>query len=162
MDFASLVKGAGAARGDGATCVQAFLVGSGGGRRKAAIDIEKRQIRVLASSAMLDRHGEILEPSAFRGSIEAYLKNPVVLASHHHRLPDGRSPVVGYCRRVWIDKSGLWAVIEFARTELGQEYWTLYRDEAMRAVSVGFHAIKVEPQFRDGRRVNVIVEAELL
>jgi len=127
-----------------------------------SIDRDNRQIRVLASSAALDRHGERILPEAFKASLPVFMQNPVCLAAHAHRLGDGASPVVGRVVKIWIDKAGLWAVIQFAETELGEQYWQLYRDGFMRSVSVGFIPRASEDRDENGRRVTVYTEVELL
>jgi HK97 family phage prohead protease len=128
-----------------------------------AIDVERREIRVLASSPTLDRHGEVILPSAFKETIGRFMSNPCVLACHQHRLPDGEPPVIGSVVKLWIDKAGLWAVIRFAETELGESYWVLYRDGHMRAVSVGFIALEWEDKRDgDGTYIRTYTKVELL
>lgn len=133
--------------------------------KSASIDAERRQVRVLASNDTLDRDGERILPSAFTESLKTYRQNPVILAGHQHRTDSGASPVVGRSVRVWVDKRGLWAVIEFASTSLGEEYWQLYRDGFMRAVSVGFMVKDFDERSEivDGqtRRIRVVTKAEL-
>lgn len=133
---------------------QAFVVKS--------INQEKRQITAIASTESLDRDGEIILPSAFKNSLPAYMKNPVILACHHHRLQDGKSPVVGKAVRAWIEKKSLFVIIEFAETELAKEYWHLYSNKYQRALSVGFRPKQWEDELRGGQRVRVYKEVELL
>jgi HK97 family phage prohead protease len=109
-----------------------------GAFRVKSIDVQKRQIRVLASSADLDRDKERILPTAFKERLSIYQSNPVVIAAHSHRLSDGKPSVIGRAVSVWVDKESLWAVIEFAQTELAEQYWQLYRDGYMKAVSIGF------------------------
>lgn len=127
------------------------------------IDIEKRSIRVLASDGSLDRDGDRILPSAFKKHLAAYKKNPVVLACHRHVFEDGTPPVVGRCSSIWIDKAGLWATIKFGSSELAEQYWRLYADGSMTAVSVGFGVLKSEQRYDNeaGQTVNVITDAEL-
>jgi len=126
------------------------------------IDQKARQIRVLASSTALDRYNERIVPEAFRDSISAFMMNPCVLAAHAHRLDDGQPPVVGSVVKIWIDAKGLWAIIQFAETELAETYWQLYSHSHMRAVSVGFLPLKYEDGEEEGRRVRIYTEVELL
>ena len=127
-----------------------------------SIDQEKRQIRVLASSSALDRHGERILPEAFANSIGVFMQNPCVLAAHSHRLDTGEPPVIGRVVRLWIDSKGLWAVIEFAETELAEQYWQLYSRGFMKAVSVGFIPKKGEWASEENVRLYVHTEVELL
>jgi len=138
VDLKSLVQGR----------TQLWAVGGGqtdGGREGLdlpafavrTINQETRQIRVLASSAALDRYNERILPSAFKNSISAFMMNPCVLAAHAHRLDDGQPPVVG-------------------------SYWQLYSQGYMRAVSVGFLVVSYEDKEEDGRHVRVYTEVTLL
>jgi HK97 family phage prohead protease len=126
-----------------------------------SIDLKKRQIRVLASSADLDADSERILPQGIK--LERFLANPVILAAHKHRLDDGRPPVIGKAAKVWVDKVGLWVIIEFAKTALAEEYWQLYRDGYMKAVSIGFIDIRGHNVIEsDGRHVRIWDETELL
>ena len=127
-----------------------------------SVDAAKRQVRVLASTADRDRDGEIIRPDAFRKHLATFMANPVILAGHQHRSADGRPTVVGKAVKAWIDGQGLWLIIEFAKTALGEEYWVLYRDGIMKAVSVGFIPIQSHEEVIEGKRVRVYDEAELL
>jgi HK97 family phage prohead protease len=127
-----------------------------------SIDQEKRQIRVLASSSALDRHGERILPEAFQNSIAVFMQNPCVLAAHSHRLDSGEPPVIGRVVKLWIDRQGLWAIIEFAETELAERYWQLYSRGFMKAVSVGFIPKKGEWQQEENVRLYIHTEVELL
>lgn len=128
-----------------------------------AIDQGKRQITALASAATLDRHDEVVLPEAFRELLPVYLKNPVVLTSHQHRLQTGHSSVIGTVVKAWIDSQGLWVVIEFAEgTELAEEYWQLYSQKIQRALSIGFIPIESQYEQRDGKNVLVHTKIELL
>ena len=146
--------GQGYANGRGFTEVPALFLKS--------IDQEKRQIRVLASSSALDRHGERILPEAFANSLTVFMQNPVCLAAHSHRLDTGEPPVIGRVVKMWIDSKGLWAVIEFAKTELAEEYWQLYSRGFMKAVSVGFIPKRGEWVSEEGVRLYIHQEVELL
>lgn len=127
-----------------------------------SIDREKRRVRALASTGDLDRDGEVILPTAFEKTLEKYLENPVILAGHKHRLEDGRSPVVGKTVNAWIDKQGLWIIVEFAPTPLGLEYWELYGNGYQRAFSIGFRGIQWSDQKRDGKQIRIWQEVELM
>ena len=152
VDLVSLVKGTpgNKAGGPAAKQWQGLFVKS--------VDQERRQITAVASTGEQDRDGEIILPSAFKKCLPGYMKNPVILAGHQHKLADGRSPVVGRTVKAWIDTKGFYVVIEFAKTDLAQEYWELYRDKFQRALSVGFKATKWERELIDGKTVPVCRE----
>jgi len=105
-----------------------------------AIDIENRELEAIASTADVDRDKEIILPSAFAASIGSFKANPVILATHQHRLDNGSSPVIGSAIPESIDISDKFVSfrMKFASTPLGEEYWVLYRDKHMRAFSIGF------------------------
>ena len=70
-----------------------------------SIDEAKRQIRVLASSAALDRHGERILPEAFAGSIATFMKNPICLAAHARSTQwDATKAVEEY--QAWLAEMG--------------------------------------------------------
>lgn len=125
------------------------------------VDVEKRQIRVLASSPDLDRDNERVLPQAFKNRLSIYQANPVILAAHQHRIDDGSPPVVGKAASIWIDNTGLWCIIEFAKTPLAEEYWLLYSGGFMRAVSIGFAPLAWNDTNENGKGVRVFTEVEL-
>ncbi len=129
--------------------------------RIKSIDADKRQITAIASTETLDRDNEIIELAAFKRATPAYMKNAVVLAYHQHRLADGRSPVVGFCVKAWVDKKAFYITVQFADTTLGLEYWKLYSEKIQKAFSVGFKVIASDFKTIEGRRVNVITEIDL-
>jgi len=127
-----------------------------------SIDESKRQIEAVVSTADVDRYDEIMLPESFKESLPGYLKNPIVISSHLSRLSDGHSSVVGQAVKVWIDTKGLHVVIWFAETELGEEYWYLYKNKFQRAFSVGFIPLENKEEFIKGRRVLIHTRVELL
>ena len=99
---------------------------------------EDGAFEAVASTAALDRDGEIIDPAAWEAGLAAYRANPVLMACHQHRLPSGSSPVIGHATEIAVQGGELRFAGQFARTALGQEYKTLYADRDMRAFSVGF------------------------
>ncbi len=127
-----------------------------------SIDEDKRQIEAVVSTADVDRYDEIMLPESFKESLPGYLKNPIVISSHLSRLSDGHSSVVGQVIKAWVDAKGLHCIIWFAETELGEEYWYLYKNKFQRAFSVGFIPQENKEEFRDGRRILIHTRVELL
>ncbi len=130
------------------------------------INTEDRTIDVVASTIDKDRDGDIILPSAFKKSIKSFKANPVILACHQHRLQTGSSPVIGSAipETIKITDKALLFTMKFADTALGEEYWILYRDEHMRAFSVGFIPEKWEDARDDNGRVShrTYTQVELL
>jgi HK97 family phage prohead protease len=125
-----------------------------------SIDKKSRRITALASAGTLDRDGEIIEPEAFRKWLPVYLKNPIVITSHLHRLQTGNSSTIGNVIEAVIDKNGLTVVIEFhCLTALSEEYWLLYSQKKQRAFSVGF--IPHESEYRQVGDGRVLVHTEI-
>jgi HK97 family phage prohead protease len=132
--------------------------------KSTAINEAERRIRFVISSDKIDRDNEKIEVSAVAAAIKDFAKNPVALAAHQHRLNDGTSPVIGS----WDIES--FKALEhtsemdliFATTELGEEYWQLYKSKHMRAVSIGFRPIEYhdETDQKTGR-VTVYTKIEL-
>lgn len=111
-----------------------------------AVDAESRTIVVVASTIEQDRDGDVIQPAAFKKSLKSFIANPVILACHQHRLQTGSSPVIGSAitDTIEITKTEFTFTLHFASTDLGEEYWVLYRDKHMRAFSVGFIPQKYE------------------
>lgn len=133
--------------------VQSFSVKS--------IDTEKRQITAVASSEIIDRDGEIVSLAALKAAVKDYMRNPVILAGHSHRLGDGRSPVVGSVVSYAFKGKDFLITVEFADTALGLEYWSLYKNKHQRAFSIGFRVLDSKAENRDGKHVRVITAIEL-
>lgn len=132
---------------------------------KDAVNEEQRRIRFVISTNKVDRDNERVEMQAIADSIPVFAKNPSALACHLHRLESGRAPVIGswdtdsfkvYATRCEMD-------LVFATTELGEEYFQLYKDKHMRAVSIGYlpQEWHEEKDSKNGR-VFVITKLELV
>jgi HK97 family phage prohead protease len=128
-----------------------------------AIDIEGRRIRFVISTDEIDRDREIVQQEAVEKAIKAFGRNPVCLACHQHRSINGTPTVIGswdidsYKRSAHKSEMDL----VFAKTALAEEYWQLYRDKHMRAVSIGFGVIDGAPEVRSGSNIYVITTLEL-
>lgn len=128
-----------------------------------SVDQANRRITALASTESIDRHGEVMLASAFKELLPVYMKNPVIITNHIHRLATGHSSVIGNVIKAWIDASGFWVCIEFIEgTELADEYWLLYSSKKQRGLSVGFIPMESRFEERDGERVLVHTKVELL
>ncbi|MGD0077042.1 MAG: HK97 family phage prohead protease [Sedimentisphaerales bacterium] len=124
-----------------------------------AIDTEKRTVDATASTGDLDRDNERILPSAFN-DIDSFKSNPVILATHQHRLPSGSSPVIGSAipESISIGANEVTFKMHFAETPLGEEYWKLYKDKHMRAFSIGF----IPLEWKDDKDVRTYTKIELL
>lgn len=114
------------------------------------VNKENGSFEVTASTADVDRDGEIIDPKGW--DIANYLKNPVILYAH-----DYTSLPIGKAESVKIGGDGLYISGRFASPEanpMAQKVRLLYEEGILNAVSVGFI-----PKLREG---NTITKAELL
>jgi HK97 family phage prohead protease len=120
-----------------------------------------RRITAVISSEAVDRDDEIVSAAAMKQAMVGFMKNPVVLAAHTHRLSDGSSPVVGKVIKWWQEKDKTVAEIEFADTPLGLEYYVLYAGGYQKAFSIGFSSMQRSSKIIDGRSVSVHESIEM-
>lgn len=127
------------------------------------VDLERRTVTAYASTGVMDRHGTVIEPSAFKKAMKGYMANPVILAAHSHWWDNGEPPVIGRVVEWSIDDKGLLVTVEFARGGIADLYWTRYADGFMRAFSVGFRPTKIEKKQREDKsgEYAVFLEVEL-
>jgi len=129
------------------------------------INTETRTIRFVISSDKIDRDNERIEMPAIAAAIKDFAKNPICPACHKLKLENGMPPVVGS----W-DTDSFRATAHicemdliFATTELAEEYWILYRDKHMRAVSIGFIPLDGhEEQTEKNGHIFIITKLELV
>lgn len=115
----------------------------------------------------IDRYGEIVEPEAYRASLEAFMRNPIFAAGHVYIGENGEPTVIGHWVKVWITERGLEGIAQFDdEDELAQRYWNHYRKGHLRAVSVGFIARRWDMRDMDiekeRQRVRVFTDVDLL
>lgn len=112
--------------------------------------IDSIYIEGYASTADVDRHGDVIPPSVWEAGLENYLKNPVILAYHDHDDPCGR--MVEHR----VDVNGLWIK---ARISAAAEVFNLVKDGVVTAFSVGFR-IK-DAEYNSAAEVFMVTELEL-
>jgi HK97 family phage prohead protease len=124
-------------------------------------------LEAIASTGAVDRDNESIDPAAWAATLDRYRTNPVILATHQHRLMTGSSPVIGSAPDIAVADGNLKFKMRFAGTALGKEYEQLYREKHMRAFSVGFIPRRFETREVKGpdgtvRKVYVHTEVDLL
>lgn len=119
---------------------------------KGVINEKEQIVHVIASTGVVDRHGESVNPSGWK--LENYLKNPVVLIAH-----DYKSLPIGKAIKIWVEENQLHAYIQIADTKAGQEVFYLISKGFLNTVSVGFIPTKYGVA---GQDKFTIMEAELL
>jgi hypothetical protein len=125
-------------------------------------DAKTRRITAVISSGEIDRDGEIIDPVGIEAAWPGFMKNPVLIAAHQHRLSDGKSPVIGKVLHGKRVGNEFIAEVQFSTTPLAEEYWTLYKDKTQRAFSIGFVGKKFEMRLVGGQRIKVWTQIELL
>jgi HK97 family phage prohead protease len=104
-----------------------------------ASNLGPRQIRCIASTAKVDRVGDIVMP---RGIIlTGYRENPVVLRDHDPSRPVGMAAIS-------VTDAAVLALVTFAplgASEIADEACALAKSGVLRGVSIGFNPIKSSP-----------------
>ena len=123
----------------------------------SAVSVRSGELLVIAASVESeDRAGDLVIARGWE--LESYLRNPVVLWAHQHRMPPIARSV-----EIAVEGDSLMATIEFADTPFAQEIKRLYLTGFMNGVSVGFRALEVESRKAvGGRRGTVFKRQELL
>jgi len=101
---------------------------------KKEINEAERSVVAYGNTKSIDSYNEVLLPTGW--TFERFDKNPIMPWSHSYRLPPvGRIP--------WrkTDNVGLLFKGIFAKTAFAEEIWGLYRDDFMRAFSVGYEQV---------------------
>lgn len=106
---------------------------------KADIEWSEDKLVAVASTAVVDRHGETVSPQGW--DLKFFKKNPVLLWGHDHT-----QPAIGKAERVWVEGEGKKARLMIEPifqevTELGRAVKQLVKDGFIRALSVGFKPI---------------------
>lgn len=108
-----------------------------GGEVKA---VGERQVRVVASTATLDRQGDIVVPEGI--DLTQYMQNPVVLRQHDHDHPVAR------CSEIAVKNGRLEALVQFppeGTSDMADETYKLVKSGVINAVSIGFMPGDWEP-----------------
>lgn len=121
-------------------------------------------VHATVSTDEIDRYNEVVQPSAFKEALPAFLANPVVLPAHQHRLENGEPPVIGnvLTDTIRIGEHEIDLDIEFDTDDLGQKYARKYQKKMMRAFSIGFRGLTGEYKDQDKTRVWIWTKIELL
>jgi HK97 family phage major capsid protein/HK97 family phage prohead protease len=125
--------------------------------KATAIQDAKNPWRFVLSTESVDRMGDIIEASGWR--LAAFKKNPIALWAHDHRSP------IGVWEDIAVQDGVLSATLKMAAhgtSPFINTIRSLIEQRILRAVSVGFRAIKAEPI--EGSKVGGIrfTEQELL
>ena len=141
---------------------------------KDADEANPNIVHATVSTDEVDRYDEVVLPDAFKEALPAFLRNPVVLPAHQHRLPNGDPPVIGnvLTDSIHIGEHTVDMTVEFDTDELGQKYAKKYRKRKdpdgrerkamMRAFSIGFRGLEGEYRSDEKTRTWTWTRIELL
>lgn len=108
-----------------------------------SVDSQRRIIKGWANTRFLDRVGDVVDPNAFKDTLQMYLKNPVVLYQHDQDHPIGKTLSAS------IQPDGLWVEIEIlpaGKSAKIDEVWNLIEFGALSAFSIGYKTLEVDFQ----------------
>ena len=105
------------------------------------IDEENRRLNFIASAKTVDRDRDVILPSAYKGHMKYYRRNPVMPWAHDTRFP----PVARSSDWLFTDEL-FTAVANFGRTPFADEIFSLYIDGILNAFSVGFLSVAIDTE----------------
>jgi HK97 family phage prohead protease/HK97 family phage major capsid protein len=114
-------------------------------------DNDVLQVSGYASTNDLDRQGDVVESTAWKGGLKDYAKNPIVLAFHDHTLPIGKTV------ELENDDKGLLITAEISKAA-GHVY-DLVKEGILSTFSVGF--IAKDGDYDEKTSIFAITKAEL-
>ncbi len=92
----------------------------------------------MANFRSVDRGGDLVLPSAFKSSLELFLKNPLFMLGHNiSGDPIGGLPI-GSVTEAVITDDGLKFTASFASTPVAKMVHTLFLEKHLKAFSIGF------------------------
>lgn len=118
------------------------------------------EIEGYASTKDVDRYGDVVEPTAFKDTMEVYMKNPQLLLQHKHDKP------IGGVMEYDIDDNGLYIKAEVRHND--DNVQDKIESKTLRGFSIGWRLKKArieEVKNDDGEIIDfiwIIEELELL
>lgn len=105
-------------------------------------DSKDADFRGVASTQIVDRHGEIIDQAGW--DLSGFKKNPVLLWSHDHF-----EPAVGIATKVWVEGTGKKAKLMIEgkiheATERARAIKYMVQENIIRTMSVGYGLIEAE------------------
>ncbi len=97
-------------------------------------DAKARTIAGYASTRDLDHTGDVVEPAAFRDSLDAFMRNPILTYMHNWADP------IGKVTEAVIDDRGLAISAQLSQT--ANKVWTLIEEGMLRALSIGYDVLE--------------------
>ncbi|MEX0886059.1 MAG: HK97 family phage prohead protease [Phycisphaeraceae bacterium] len=135
-------------------------------RQANSINQAERTIQFTASDATVDRYGEVVEVSAFKASLGAFMQNPVFPFGHSYDAAGGTLPTLGHWRSMEVTDKALVGTAWFKPRDLGEGAFRDYVEGNLNSVSVGFitRAYEMRSLKVNGREqlVRVFTDVDLL
>ncbi len=124
---------------------------------KKEVNDTERSIVAWGSRPVQDRDGEVIKSDAW--DLKNFQQNPVLMFAHSYATAP-----VGKVLWTKVTPDGLRFKAQFAKTQMGEELYTLYRDGFMSAFSVGFVGRKYEEpdEVKSGEPRRYWTDVELL
>jgi len=120
--------------------------------------ISEYEIEIVGSTGVIDRDGEVLDPSGW--DLKNYKKNPVILPAHNYH-----APAIGRAKNIKVNDGQLNFRIEFPQegiNPVADIYRKLYKSGFMKASSVGFVPIEWKNGSGDKEPRRTYTKQELL
>jgi len=131
------------------------------------INEAERTIEFVCSTGEIDRYGERVLPSAFKGSLDSFMLNPAFPFGHSYDLsPGGELPTVGHWKSVRVTDEALIGTAYFKPWGLGETCWRDYLEGNLTSVSVAFLTrtweMRSEGEGDTQKRIRVFTDVDLL
>ena len=112
------------------------------------------KIKWFASTPEIDRYNDIVDPNAFKNSIDQYMKNPIILLQHNSDKP------LGTTVKYTISESGLEINAEIVNNI--ENTFDLIRNGVLKGFSIGYIPTKWEYVLQDWLEIRKITELDLV
>lgn len=98
----------------------------------------------------IDSYGDVIKKGSFKKTIKERKDRIKVLFNHNSRdLPVGKPKEMGE------DSTGLHTATKMSAIQLGQDIYTLAKEEALDSLSIGYYAMKVEYAKEEDQRKGI-------
>lgn len=109
--------------------------------QQKGVDLATRSFHIIGSTINIDRHGEVILPSAYKATLVKFLASHAPLSSQHLRQTATGAPTqIGWVITGDIQEEVVDFGCRMAKTANGEEFWLLASDPNGKGVaaSVGF------------------------
>lgn len=111
-------------------------------------------IKGYANTADKDRIGDVVLPSAFKKTLEAYMENPVLLFQHNW------DKVIGKVLKAEITDEGLYIEAEISGAKDVDDVRTKIAEGSLKTFSIGYNELVAD--YDEDSACNIVKELELL